>query len=863
MNQTRRYLFVCYRSEDSGNVAPQLAQDLRFFLDSSVTFLDRDSIDLGSNWKEALAQAIAKADAMLVIIGPQWLSLHAADGVRLLDEPEDWVRREIELAFERDILVIPVLLDGAPRLAAHTFRTVPSVARLWQLQAHPLQMKRWQQDVQVLVDTLRHAGFPPGTESSKRAQSDRSAAPGTDQLKLHGDEYLATRLGSRFTTRPLFVEPTLLVRIVTASYVGSQKPLSERLRGDSPLVDWVLLARAGYLPLGLAARLATYLTRVEQFSALVDASAMANPDSERLRAAVSSMWLRLTGPERDLRAWAGGIMESDVKAFLRASGVTESSLDAAARTLFAAFLTLAVDNEASTTQMRAFAEFVLRARRLTPDESPDVVAEAYDLLSEPVTLLDRVDADLRRQHAGLTNLLELETRHSSDVTSAPSIIKQHVCRLELASRMLTLYDDVPDDALLELKSTARALCPAMSTLLIEGELGSGKTTLLSTLYGEERLVSSASAIFVSLSSLEAGFSIEDALAARERASGVRTSTSAAERTWYLDGLDELAPPERQQAVMSWMVERSRVGSRFFVSSRRSSQSLLAPIAKVVLAPLDIAKIREYVSSCPWERAGDSAAFVRLVEAEDDLRILAGTPLFLSLMVMLARIVGVANLPTRREALYDHVIRLIAGEWDALKGVNRRRVHQDRAITIAILGGAAWELYRTRRVEFNEEELANASRAWWPASLSGTPAELVDELLMDGLIVPHGDGLKFFHLSVQEFLAAQHLTRRITASDVWDAIREYQQTGWWEEVLVFYGGLIRDVSYLLNDYSYFNPATTARTGHLIRRWAAVADLTENDGLRPQGKQLLAAFMSLDGSPAHQAPTDIQTETTPPV
>jgi hypothetical protein len=91
MNQTKRHIFISYRSEDSGTVARQLAKELRTVLDDSVTFLDRDSIDLGRDWKDALTTAIAKTDAMLVIIGPRWLTVNAADGVRLLDEPDDWV----------------------------------------------------------------------------------------------------------------------------------------------------------------------------------------------------------------------------------------------------------------------------------------------------------------------------------------------------------------------------------------------------------------------------------------------------------------------------------------------------------------------------------------------------------------------------------------------------------------------------------------------------------------------------------------------------------------------------------------------------------------------------------------------------
>jgi hypothetical protein len=55
---------------------------------------------------------------VLPVIGAHWLtSIDEQDG-RRLDNPEDFVRREIATALKRDIQVIPVLVDGAlmPRL---------------------------------------------------------------------------------------------------------------------------------------------------------------------------------------------------------------------------------------------------------------------------------------------------------------------------------------------------------------------------------------------------------------------------------------------------------------------------------------------------------------------------------------------------------------------------------------------------------------------------------------------------------------------------------------------------------------------------------------------------------------------------
>ena len=50
---------------------------------------------------------------IVVLIGPSWLSAVEEDGSRRLDNPRDWMVREIEAALAREVTVIPVLVDGA------------------------------------------------------------------------------------------------------------------------------------------------------------------------------------------------------------------------------------------------------------------------------------------------------------------------------------------------------------------------------------------------------------------------------------------------------------------------------------------------------------------------------------------------------------------------------------------------------------------------------------------------------------------------------------------------------------------------------------------------------------------------------
>ena len=74
--------------------------------------MDTASIAYGETFPDRIVSAIRGCSVMLVLIGPYWLQ--PVDGVRRIDEPDDWVRHRIEAGLQRrEAMVIPVLLDGA------------------------------------------------------------------------------------------------------------------------------------------------------------------------------------------------------------------------------------------------------------------------------------------------------------------------------------------------------------------------------------------------------------------------------------------------------------------------------------------------------------------------------------------------------------------------------------------------------------------------------------------------------------------------------------------------------------------------------------------------------------------------------
>jgi CHASE2 domain-containing sensor protein len=122
--------FISYRRSQNTWQARDIRKELVRRYGESRVFMDTSSIDYGESFPDRIASAIRGCSVILGLIGPHWLEPTA--GSRRLDDPNDWVRRELEAALQRhEALVIPVLLDGASApSAADLPETIQALATL-------------------------------------------------------------------------------------------------------------------------------------------------------------------------------------------------------------------------------------------------------------------------------------------------------------------------------------------------------------------------------------------------------------------------------------------------------------------------------------------------------------------------------------------------------------------------------------------------------------------------------------------------------------------------------------------------------------------------------------------------------------
>jgi len=144
-------IFLSYRRTDAPGHAGRLYDRLVDRFGETSVFKDLDSMEPGADFGEVIEDTVARCDALIAVIGRDWL---AADegGLRRLDTPDDWVRLEIGNALERNVRVIPVLVEGARMPSAADLPT--DLQALARRHAVELSESAWNPQVRQLIDAL-------------------------------------------------------------------------------------------------------------------------------------------------------------------------------------------------------------------------------------------------------------------------------------------------------------------------------------------------------------------------------------------------------------------------------------------------------------------------------------------------------------------------------------------------------------------------------------------------------------------------------------------------------------------------------------------------------------------------------------
>lgn len=110
-------IFISYRRSDSEDICGRIYDRLVLEFSKENVFKDTENIPPGVDFRFELERAVRSCNVMLVIMGLTWTK--GENRVRLND-PDDFVRFEIEIALQRDIPVVPVFVQKRIKMPPQT-----------------------------------------------------------------------------------------------------------------------------------------------------------------------------------------------------------------------------------------------------------------------------------------------------------------------------------------------------------------------------------------------------------------------------------------------------------------------------------------------------------------------------------------------------------------------------------------------------------------------------------------------------------------------------------------------------------------------------------------------------------------------
>ena len=151
-------IFVNYRRQTDSGIAGRIYDSLTSALPGASIFMDVDKLNPGDDFEAALEKTLAGCAVFLAIIGPQWAAMVSPNGQRRLDDPNDFVRKELRTALAERVRIIPVLVGGAAMPDASVLPL--ELKALAKHQAVEIRHERFRADVEGLAEAI--AATAPG-----------------------------------------------------------------------------------------------------------------------------------------------------------------------------------------------------------------------------------------------------------------------------------------------------------------------------------------------------------------------------------------------------------------------------------------------------------------------------------------------------------------------------------------------------------------------------------------------------------------------------------------------------------------------------------------------------------------------------
>lgn len=241
----------------------------------------------------------------------------------------------------------------------------------------------------------------------------------------------------------------------------------------------------------------------------------------------------------------------------------------------------------------------------------------------------------------------------------------------------------------------------------------------------------------------------------------------------LDGLDEVSGEPRRLYPELARMALNTDGSKLILSCRSGDYiRVIEGFDVLEICPLDSSETLSIAKA--W--LGDPTAFLEALQSLP-YRDITDRPLLLTQLLYIYKRYG--YLPEQPSQVYRRVVSLLLQEWDAERGIARfsSYAHFDPDRKMAFLAAVAYYLtYKVKAKQFATQDLESAYLR--VRERFRLPREQMAQVIREvethtGIIAAAANSMfEFTHLSLQEFLCADYLSRDPHAELLFDYMSDY-------------------------------------------------------------------------------------------
>jgi hypothetical protein len=324
----------------------------------------------------------------------------------------------------------------------------------------------------------------------------------------------------------------------------------------------------------------------------------------------------------------------------------------------------------------------------------------------------------------------------------------------------------------------------------------------------------------------------------------------------LDGLDEVPSQNLNETISQIQNFVDTYHQNRFIASCRTAayRGNFRRFSDVAMADFDDEQIQQFINN--WfqkeedkqAKTGDKCWELLQKPENQAAKELAHTPLLLTFLCLVYD--RSQNFPNNRSVLYKNALRILLEEWAAEKRILRDEIYQGLHTELeeVLLSKIAYTGFASNRLFFSQSEIVDQIKTFLAGNLNA-PQHLNGEAVLNAIAIQQGilverarDVFSFSHLTLQEYLTAQHIyDNRLVEKLVTEHLTDKR----WKEVFLLVAGVMRggaDDLLLLMEKEVQKYINTPKLQALLN-WAEEVTVGSPGDYKPVGKRAVAIANAL--------------------